>query len=268
MMRAEAVNQIRALGNQAQMARTAMIPSVVNESSVNSSAETSEIPDNVTAELEKLEQEGAPMVEVEGVSAILGDLGDDDDELLAEMGADFNILEYADPELDNITGGEKTNILDLDLENVEVDHKDEKKKLVKEEDTKTDVLPRSAVVADSTENTSAAATTVATSVENANAAVPPATTQTAPQNPPLLPQAHAQAAAAAAAAAAVQQQMHQHVQQAAAMGRPMLPGTRLMSPDGVIGVVTSTNSVTVSYPTNFPGHTQRISHLQGKINIC
>ena len=44
--------------------------------------EPSEIPDNVTAELEKLEQEGAPMVEVEGVSAILGDLGDDEDELL------------------------------------------------------------------------------------------------------------------------------------------------------------------------------------------
>ena len=32
----------------------------------------------------KLEQEGAPMVEVENVSAILGDLGDDDDELLGK----------------------------------------------------------------------------------------------------------------------------------------------------------------------------------------
>lgn len=36
--------------------------------------------------------------------------------ILAEMGSDFNILEYADPELDCLQGGEKTNILDsLDL---------------------------------------------------------------------------------------------------------------------------------------------------------
>ncbi|CAG2053010.1 unnamed protein product [Timema podura] len=45
--------------------------------------DTQEIPESVTAELEKLEQEGGPMVEVEGVSAILADLGDDD-ELLDE----------------------------------------------------------------------------------------------------------------------------------------------------------------------------------------
>lgn len=32
----------------------------------------------------------------------------------AEMGADFNILEYADPELDKVGGGEKTNIFDVD----------------------------------------------------------------------------------------------------------------------------------------------------------
>lgn len=55
------------------------------------------------------------MAELQGVSDILGGLGDDDDELLAEMGADFNILEYADPELEALTGG-KTNILDLELE--------------------------------------------------------------------------------------------------------------------------------------------------------
>lgn len=55
------------------------------------------------------------MAELQGVSEILGGLGDDDDELLAEMGADFNILEYADPELEALTGG-KTNILDLELE--------------------------------------------------------------------------------------------------------------------------------------------------------
>lgn len=81
-----------------------------------------EIPDNVTAELEKLEDENAGMGEVEGVGDILGDLGeDDDDELLnsltAEMGADFNILEYADPELDALNEGDQANLLDsLDFE--------------------------------------------------------------------------------------------------------------------------------------------------------
>lgn len=63
--------------------RPSLIPATVPETTVSTS-EASEIPDNVTAELEKLEQEGAPMVEVEGVSAILGDLADDDDELLGK----------------------------------------------------------------------------------------------------------------------------------------------------------------------------------------
>lgn len=80
-------------------------------------SDTQEIPDNVTAELEKLEHENAVMGEVEGVGDLLGDLGeDDDDELLnsltAEMGADFNILEYADPELDTLNDGDKANLLD------------------------------------------------------------------------------------------------------------------------------------------------------------
>lgn len=43
-----------------------------------------EIPDSVTAELEKLEQEEGVVGEVEGVSAILGDLVEDDDELLGK----------------------------------------------------------------------------------------------------------------------------------------------------------------------------------------
>jgi hypothetical protein len=42
-----------------------------------STADTQEIPESVTAELEKLEQEGGAMVEVEGVGAILAELGDD-----------------------------------------------------------------------------------------------------------------------------------------------------------------------------------------------
>lgn len=67
------------------MVRAPLIPTTIGETTGGAASEASEIPDNVTAELEKLEQEGAgPMVEVEGVSAILGDLADDDDELLGE----------------------------------------------------------------------------------------------------------------------------------------------------------------------------------------
>lgn len=65
--------------------RAPLIPTTVSDTAGVTTSEASEIPDNVTAELEKLEQEGAgPMVEVEGVSAILGDLADDDDELLGK----------------------------------------------------------------------------------------------------------------------------------------------------------------------------------------
>lgn len=41
------------------------------------------------------------------------------------------------------------------------------------------------------------------------------------------------------------------VQQAAALGRPMAPGTKLMSPDGVIGVVTQNNNVSLTFPSNY-----------------
>lgn len=74
-----------------------------------------EIPDNVTAELEKLEQEeNVAIGEVEGVGDILGGLGEDDDELIKSLTAemDFNILEYADPELDALAGGDNQNLLD------------------------------------------------------------------------------------------------------------------------------------------------------------
>lgn len=46
------------------------------------------------------------------------------------MGADFNILEYADPDLEAFTG-EKTNILDnLDLVDPEPDKDDKKEKIL------------------------------------------------------------------------------------------------------------------------------------------
>ncbi|CAB3379589.1 Hypothetical predicted protein [Cloeon dipterum] len=72
-----------------------------------------EIPPHLAEEIEKLEQEG--------VSSLL-ELGDDDDELLG-LGADFNILLYADPDLDAAPGGVKTNILDFEQEENE-DKKD------------------------------------------------------------------------------------------------------------------------------------------------
>jgi histone-lysine N-methyltransferase MLL3 len=52
---------------------------------------------------------------------------------VAEMGNDFNILEYADPELDSVTGGEKTNILDENLDLEEEDNSKEEHKGVKKE---------------------------------------------------------------------------------------------------------------------------------------
>ena len=79
----QAMNSGIRMIHNASVVRSPTIVTSVNDSNVSMS-ETSEIPDNVTAELEKLEQEGAPMVEVENVSAILGDLGDDDDELLGK----------------------------------------------------------------------------------------------------------------------------------------------------------------------------------------
>ena len=180
------------------------------------------------------------------------------------MGADFNILEYADPELEQLTGGEKTNILDLDLEQDEVETKEEKqKKDVKEEDQKPKDIDGSGITdgsemnATGTLQNSTGASNVLTQGQTmAPMAQSPQVTQQ--QQPTMMSQPHPQAAV-------VQQQMHQHVQQAAAMGRPMAPGTRLLSPDGAIGVVTSTNSVTVSYPSTFPHNPQRIpqQHMQG-----
>jgi len=51
------------------------------------------------------------------------ELGDDDDELLG-LGADFNILLYADPDLDAAPGGAKTNILDFVHEEQNEEKKD------------------------------------------------------------------------------------------------------------------------------------------------
>lgn len=46
----------------------------------------------------------------------------------------------------------------------------------------------------------------------------------------------------------IQQQMLHQVQQAAAMGKPMAPGTHLQM-DGAIGIVTANNGVQISFPS-------------------
>ena len=118
--------------SQAQPNEVSQISSAIGQANNQTDAEG--IPDSVTAELEKLEQD--ENVGMDGVGDILGGLGDDDDDLLdsltADMGADFNILEYADPELDT-TDDEKNNLLDS-LELDEGDNaKDERIKTMESE---------------------------------------------------------------------------------------------------------------------------------------
>lgn len=213
-------------------------PTVPNAPTPNTETNTQseqEIPDNVTAELEKLEQETGTMVELQGVSEILGGLGDDDDELLAEMGADFNILEYADPEA---LPGEKTNILDLELEEEPI--KNDKK--VKVEVSKPKAAgkgkPSPQVL-----KKEVAPTGIATTSQTSKPP-PLAMSQTQGAHPPPTSTSHL-----------TPQQIHQHmlhqVQQAAALGRPMAPGSKLQTPDGIIGTVTHNNNVQLQVPQSY-----------------
>ena len=69
-------------------------------------------------DIEKFENPGSNSAPVsnnsgeDSIDDLLGGLADDDDELLAEMGSDFNILQYADPELNNLSGAEKSSLLE------------------------------------------------------------------------------------------------------------------------------------------------------------
>lgn len=79
----EQMGNIRLPVSQTLISQKAVVQqtlSVTPQQTLDSSSTEQEIPDNVTAELEKLEQEGS-MVELQGVGDILG-LADDDDELL------------------------------------------------------------------------------------------------------------------------------------------------------------------------------------------
>lgn len=59
---------------------------IYRDSHVSAARDGEEIPDSVTAELEKLEQEGSSIAEAEAIQGILGDLvEEDDDGLLGEL---------------------------------------------------------------------------------------------------------------------------------------------------------------------------------------
>lgn len=83
--RADILNQCRLAINQ-QLQRQQAVAEQKAAAGLSTPAENvsneQEIPDNVTAELEKLEEESGTMVELHGVSDILGGLGDDDDDIL------------------------------------------------------------------------------------------------------------------------------------------------------------------------------------------
>jgi len=135
---------------QQQPAVESQIPTTVNQGGPQ---DIEGIPDSVTAELEKLEQEdNGGMDEVGGVGDLLGGLGDDDDDLLnsltAEMGDDFNILEYADPELDT-TDDEKTTLLDsLEMDESESAKEEKLKQLEAEKLAKANMAVRQGQVVD------------------------------------------------------------------------------------------------------------------------
>ncbi|XP_050507765.1 histone-lysine N-methyltransferase 2C-like isoform X1 [Diabrotica virgifera virgifera] len=246
-------------------------PTTPATSAADSNPSEEGIPDNVTAELEKLEQETGTMVELQGVSEILGGLGDDDDELLAEMGADFNILEYADPELEALTGG-KTNILDLELE---------------EEPVKKEKIVSSAENQPTNQSVNVISSPVKPKQEPVETPTPkPEPASLPPPPPPLaLPQQQQPAPVQHTPPVAIQQptqhppqvqptmhltpqQIHQQmvhqVQQAAAQGRPMPPGSKMQTPDGFIGIVMPNNSVQLQIPQNYQQRLLLLQQLQNQ----
>lgn len=87
--RTDQLNQCRLALNQQQLQRpqSAVEQKMAAGSGgpVENAPNEQEIPDNVTAELEKLEEESGTMAELQGVSDILGGLGDEDDDILGEQ---------------------------------------------------------------------------------------------------------------------------------------------------------------------------------------
>lgn len=165
------------------------------------------------------------------------------------MGADFNILEYADPEA---LPGEKTNILDLELEEEPI--KNDKKvkvevpkatpvgkpnpQLKKELHTPTGGI--SGIVQPSSVHPPPLAISQA---QNVSA---PININHPPVNAPMTPQQ-------------IYQSMLLQMQQAAAGGNPMPVGTRLQAPEGIVGIVTSSNNIQLQVPQSYH---QRLLLLQ------
>ncbi|PSN55751.1 hypothetical protein C0J52_04799, partial [Blattella germanica] len=261
---APAVSSVVGMSAQQSLASASSVQQVTTVTA--SPGDSQEIPESVTAELEKLEQDGG-MVEVEGVGAILAELGDDK-ELLA-MGNDFNILEYADPELDSVTGGEKTNILDenLDLEEEESskeEHKGEKKELpVKDRENAGEGTPSSSIKDDAS-----------------GPAAPPSTGETDPTlraspaapQPTTTPQPVVQQVIQPQAQEMQTSQPTPPIAQKPTLGRPVVAG-RMVSPDGGVAVsFQNTFPSAASSPAVVPsaaGHLQRIppGHLQGEFKL-
>lgn len=76
--------QVQSVSSQGSAPAPAASAAQPPQAAVHSMTESQEIPDSVTAELEKLEQEGGAMSEVDNVTDILGGLVEDDDELLGQ----------------------------------------------------------------------------------------------------------------------------------------------------------------------------------------
>lgn len=256
-----------------QVPHQSNIQGTPEQGSSQGTADQQEIPDIVTAEIEKLEQEQEETLpgEVEGVGDILGKLGDDDDELLvsltAEMGDDFNILEYADPELDPTGDGEKSNFLDsLDLDepihDATLEKSEEKKPAEMQKVPPKQNLPQQ-VQQNMQTNQQMHSQIPGTMQQSAmqqqqgpqqtqqqqhvivNTQQTPG--QTAIHRFKTLPQGQITQQMLPANFQQIQQQMLHQVQQAAAMGKPMAPGTHLQM-DGAIGIVTANNGVQISFP--------------------
>lgn len=141
--------QVNPQGQSVGRNENIQVPTTINQTGNPTDVEG--IPDSVTAELEKLEQDknvGMDEVSDDILTGLETGLGDDEDDLLdslTDMGMGdgeniFNILEYADPELDT-TDDEKTNILDtLELDESENAKEDKLKNLEAEKLAKANAV--------------------------------------------------------------------------------------------------------------------------------
>lgn len=176
---------------------------------------------------------------------------------VAEMGADFNILEYADPEA---LPGEKTNILDLELEEEPI--KNDKKVKVEVPKPLTGGKPNIGPQIKQ-EVVTPPSTSVISAPHNmpGNIHPPPLAISQAQSQHPLNP-----GVTSHLTPQQIHQQMLHQVQQAAARGKPMPIGAKLQTPDGIIGIVTQNNTVQLQIPQ---GYHQRLIVSQREFrSVC